>query len=109
MLARFDSHFAGLPGRCVEGSDVTCRGDVPESCERFTGAETKSQSAHATNCDGSCQKITCSEDLTERLVGLEQLIWTAVILTCSTVQLFRVQWQSLTSGAMAKVADQSKA
>ncbi|PMD14926.1 hypothetical protein NA56DRAFT_357969 [Hyaloscypha hepaticicola] len=61
MLSRFDSHFAGRAGRCIKGSDLTCQGNVPESCERFTGAEAKSQFAHMSTCDGFCKKIAWSE------------------------------------------------
>lgn len=62
MLSRFDSHFDGRPGRCIKGSDFACQGDMPESCQRFTGAETKSQSAHTPSCDGFCKKIAWSEE-----------------------------------------------
>ena len=61
MIHLFDNHFQGLEGRCVKGSKLTCKGDSPKSCQRFTDAETKSQSLHATNCDGSCARIRWSE------------------------------------------------
>jgi hypothetical protein len=69
MLSRFDSHFDGRSGRCIKGSDLTCQGDVPESCERFTGAETKSQSAHTPRCDGLCKKIAWSEESYRKING----------------------------------------
>ena len=62
MISLFDEHFQGLPGRCIKGSDLACRGDLPESCQRFTGAEAKSQSMHATTCDErSCTRIRWNE------------------------------------------------
>ena len=61
MIHLFDTHFQGLEGRCVKDSKLTCKGDLPESCQRFTDAETRSQSLHATNCDGSCARIRWNE------------------------------------------------
>ena len=61
MIYLFDNHFQGLEGRCIKGSEVVCKGDLPESCQRFTNAEAKSQSLHATTCDGSCARIRWSE------------------------------------------------
>ena len=69
MLSRFDSHFSERSGRCMKGSDLTCQGDMPESCQRFTGAETKSQSAHALYCNGFCQKIIWSEESYRKIIG----------------------------------------
>ena len=62
MIHLFDNHFAGYEGRCIKGSESTCKGDLPESCQRFTGAEAKSQSLHSTSCDGSCARIRWSEN-----------------------------------------------
>ncbi|KAL8789909.1 MAG: hypothetical protein Q9195_006619 [Heterodermia aff. obscurata] len=61
MIYLFDNHFHELEGRCVKNSQLTCKGDLPESCHRFTDSETKSQSFHATNCDGNCARIRWSE------------------------------------------------
>lgn len=61
MIYLFDNHFQGLEGRCIKGSESACQGDLPESCERFTNAEAKSQSLHATTCDGSCARIRWNE------------------------------------------------
>ena len=69
ILSRFDSHFPGFSGRCNKNSGLTCQGDVPESCGRFTGAETKSQSMHGLYCDGFCAKIAWSEESYRRLNG----------------------------------------
>lgn len=60
MLNRFDTHFQSSVGRCIKGSGLTCDGDRPESCQRFTGAETKSQTAHAAICNGTCPKVRWS-------------------------------------------------
>lgn len=61
MIALFDDHFKGLDGRCIKDSDSSCKGDLAESCQRFTSAEAKSQSAHATTCNGRCSRIRWSE------------------------------------------------
>ncbi|KAL8991938.1 MAG: hypothetical protein Q9169_007516 [Polycauliona sp. 2 TL-2023] len=62
MIKLFDDHFRGRGGRCINESALTCKGDVPETCQRFTGAESKSQSMHAAACDvGSCTRITWNE------------------------------------------------
>ena len=61
MLLRFNAQFAERTGRCINGSDSTCDGDQPESCHRFTGSETKAQSAHTTTCDRNCRRIMWSE------------------------------------------------
>jgi hypothetical protein len=61
MISLFDRHFQDSGGRCIQGSNSTCKGDLPESCQRFTGSEAKSQSLHATGCDGHCSRIRWSE------------------------------------------------
>ena len=61
MISLFDHHFQGMDGRCIKDSTVTCRGDLPESCQRFTGADAKSQSMHAATCDGQCSRILWNE------------------------------------------------
>ncbi len=61
MISLFDYHFRGIEGRCIKGSDSACKGDAPESCQRFTGSEAKSQSLHATTCHWSCARIQWNE------------------------------------------------
>ena len=61
MIKLFDNHFQGLEGRCIKDSELACKGNLPESCQRFTGAEAKSQSLHATTCDGNCNRIRWCE------------------------------------------------
>lgn len=62
MISLFDDHFQGLPGRCIKDSNLACKGDLPESCQRFTGAEARSQSMHAATCHGrSCTPIRWNE------------------------------------------------
>jgi hypothetical protein len=61
LLHRFNDKFGDLGGRCMRDSASACRGDWPESCQRFTGAETKSQSAHAQTCRRDCSRIKWSE------------------------------------------------
>jgi hypothetical protein len=93
MLSRFDSHFGERLGRCVTGSDLTCQGDKPESCQRFTGAETKSQSKHTSSCDGTCERIRWSEESYRSLAGAR-----AVYINGSNEHL---QYCSATSLTMA--------
>lgn len=57
MISKFNSHFHSHPGRCIKGSTQSCEGGQPESCQRFTGAETAAQSAHTFLCDGDCTRI----------------------------------------------------
>lgn len=61
MINLFDNHFKELEGRCIKDSQLACKGDLPESCQRFTSTEAKSQSLHATMCSGSCARIRWSE------------------------------------------------
>ena len=61
MIDRFNDHFGERTGRCINDSDSTCDGEQPESCHRFTGEETKAQSAHSATCDRHCRKIMWSE------------------------------------------------
>ena len=57
MIYLFDNHFQCQEGRYIKRS----KGNLPESCQRFTNVEAKSQSLHATTCDGSCARIQWSE------------------------------------------------
>lgn len=61
MISRFDDHFQGLKGRCIIGSEESCVGEYPETCQRFTASETKSQSIHAGQCLGKCPKLSWDE------------------------------------------------
>lgn len=69
LLSRFDAQFHGRVGRCKKDSDYTCEGDNPDTCERFTGAEQKAQSAHARSCDGLCLRILWDRSSYERCEG----------------------------------------
>lgn len=42
--------FKGNPGRCSTRSTKPCDGSGPSSCDRFTQATTKPQTAHAISC-----------------------------------------------------------
>lgn len=57
LLRRFAIQFGHREGRCLRSSTKSCRGDQPSSCDRFTRADTRSQSAHASDCDGQCIRI----------------------------------------------------
>ncbi|KAH8790385.1 hypothetical protein F5882DRAFT_95054 [Hyaloscypha sp. PMI_1271] len=69
MLSRFESHFGERSGRCKQGSGLACQGDMPETCQRFIGSETKSQSKHTSSCDGHCEKIRWSEQSYRSVTG----------------------------------------
>lgn len=92
MLRRFDEKFLNYEARCVKDSDVSCDGSRPESCHRFTDAETKAQSAHSDTCSGSCSPVTWSE-LSYRQTTSPR----AVAINCSQVHLeyCRVSSQTL--------------
>lgn len=57
MISRFDKQFHDRPGRCIKGSSHACKSGQPESCQRFTEAETAAQSVHMAPCDGHCEKV----------------------------------------------------
>jgi hypothetical protein len=57
MISMFDAQFRGLDGRCNPDSTHACEGGQPDSCQRFTGAETAAQSAHSHSCDRNCKRI----------------------------------------------------
>lgn len=58
LVFRFSQHFSDRTGRCSPDSTNSCQGDQPSSCGRFTRADTKSQSAHASHCSGQCPSVT---------------------------------------------------
>lgn len=62
LISRFDDHFQGREGRCIKGSGSSCQGKYPETCQRFTGSATKSQSAHAKHCAGGCPRLIWDEE-----------------------------------------------
>lgn len=61
LLRRFNEQFRSREGRCSMNSNETCIGDKPESCQRFTEAETNPQSAHTASCNRQCRRIQWSE------------------------------------------------
>ena len=61
LIDRFDSHFPNAKGRCVSDSDLSCNGSLLDSCQRFTKAETKAQSFHASGCNAKCPRIRWDE------------------------------------------------
>lgn len=77
LIFRFDDHFQGLKGRCFIGSEESCIGESPETCQRFTASEAKSQSIHAGQCVGNCSKLSWDEGsyrrcINPRAVGIEE-------------------------------------
>lgn len=69
LISRFDDHFQGLKGRCIIGSEESCAGEHPETCQRFTASETKSQSIHAGQCVGKCPKLYWDEGSYRRCIN----------------------------------------
>ena len=61
LIDRFDSQFPNAKGRCIKDSDLSCKGGVLHSCQRFTGAETRAQSFHASGCNAKCPRIRWDE------------------------------------------------
>ena len=61
LIDRFDSQFPNAKGRCIKDSDLSCTGGVLDSCQRFTRAETKAQSFHASGCNAQCPRIRWDE------------------------------------------------
>jgi hypothetical protein len=57
MISRFDAHFDDRSARCITGSEYACKGGFPETCQRFTAAETAAQSTHVFSCNNNCEKI----------------------------------------------------
>ncbi|EXJ57152.1 hypothetical protein A1O7_07497 [Cladophialophora yegresii CBS 114405] len=57
MISRFDAQFHDRSARCIRGSEDACAGGRPETCQRFTAAETAAQSAHVLSCSKDCAKI----------------------------------------------------
>ena len=83
LLSRFDAHFRGLEARCVKGSAGPCDGAQPESCERFTAAEDRSQSAHSHTCKGLCEKVVWSRS---SYVGCPLPRATVADVSCETLR-----------------------
>lgn len=61
LIDRFDSQFPSAKGRCIKDSDLSCKGGVLDSCQRFTRAEAKAQSFHASECNANCPRIQWDE------------------------------------------------
>lgn len=61
LIDRFDFQFPNAKGRCIKDSDLSCKGGVLDSCQRFTRAETRSQSFHASDCNAKCPRIRWDE------------------------------------------------
>ncbi|KAK9422446.1 hypothetical protein SUNI508_04802 [Seiridium unicorne] len=66
LTKRLNTHFHGRKARCIKsagGDWKTERCDLyePNSCQRFTEAETNAQSAHRDCCDKRCPRIRWNE------------------------------------------------
>ena len=58
---RFSRPFRNLNGRCIPGHEAFCRGNRPDSCQRFKGMRIENQSMHHDDCQGNCRRLTWDE------------------------------------------------
>ncbi|MCJ1454181.1 hypothetical protein MMC28_004532 [Mycoblastus sanguinarius] len=58
---RYSEVFGTRPGRCIPDAPVPCKGDHPDSCQRFKGMTIHDQSAHDCRCSGDCQRLAWDE------------------------------------------------
>lgn len=59
---RYSEVFQNHPSRCIAGlSDASCKGDQPDSCQRFKGMIIENQSAHDLSCLRDCERLTWDE------------------------------------------------
>lgn len=57
FFQRFSAVFADRHGRCVPGQRASCKGEQPDSCQRFKGMKIENQSAHHGDCSGGCERL----------------------------------------------------
>lgn len=58
FFQRFSAAFADCNGRCISGQQASCKGEQPDSCQRFKGMKIENQSAHHGDCSGDCGRLT---------------------------------------------------
>lgn len=58
FFQRFSAAFADHNSRCISGQPGSCKGEQPDSCQRFKGMKVENQSAHHGDCSGGCGRLT---------------------------------------------------
>ena len=58
FFQRFSAAFADCNSRCISGQHASCKGEQPDSCQRFKGMKIENQSAHHGDCLGGCGRLT---------------------------------------------------
>jgi hypothetical protein len=61
LIDRFDFQFPNAQGRCIKNSDLSCKDGVLHSWQRFTRAEIRAQSFHASDCNAKCPRTRWDE------------------------------------------------
>lgn len=57
----YDAAFENYSARCLVGRSYACKGDSPQSCQRFYGMVIEDQSAHDQGCSGGCRQLVWDE------------------------------------------------
>ncbi|KAI4184404.1 MAG: hypothetical protein L6R41_004756 [Letrouitia leprolyta] len=57
FFQRFSDAFEGREGRCIPHEQDSCKGDAPDTCQRFRGMKIENQSAHHDDCRGDCGRL----------------------------------------------------
>ena len=57
----YDATFKNYSARCLVEESYACKGDSPQSCQRFYGMVIEDQSAHDQSCFGGCRQLTWDE------------------------------------------------
>lgn len=57
----YDAAFETSSARCLIGQSHACKGDSPQSCQRFYGMVIEDQSAHDQSCSGGCRQLIWDE------------------------------------------------
>lgn len=57
FFQRFLAAFEGREGRCISNQQNSCKGDAPDTCQRFRGMKIENQSAHDDDCGEDCGRL----------------------------------------------------
>lgn len=70
---KFHEHYSAAFGdcsaRCLAGQSYACKGENPQSCQRFHGMVIKDQSQHDQNCSRDCRQLIWDEASYRALPG----------------------------------------
>lgn len=67
---RYSEGFQNNPSRCIANhSESSCKGDRPDSCQRFKGLFIENQSAHDSGCLKDCGRLTWDEESYRSIAG----------------------------------------